>query len=136
MCTFFKLKSPKQKPPLDISENGFFINRPWLRKNTKRVDAAVYLVSAMFNRQDYTEYGSTTVLYFLAHFIHIRQADFLHTNLQIYTELNLRQNNIKITMQLFEPRQGLKFLSPLKKFCAAHLGVKIISPQYTDVQAE
>jgi hypothetical protein len=40
----------------------FFINRPWLRKNTKLVDAAVYLVSEMFNRQDYTEYGSTTLL--------------------------------------------------------------------------
>ncbi len=28
VCTFYELKSPKWKQPLNISENGFFINRP------------------------------------------------------------------------------------------------------------
>ncbi len=44
--------------------------------NTKRVDAEVYLISAHFNRQDYTEYGTTVSL---AHFIHIRLANFLRS---------------------------------------------------------
>ncbi len=44
--------------------------------NTKRVDAEVYLISAHFNRQDYTEYGTTVSL---AHFIQIRLANFLRT---------------------------------------------------------